>query len=64
MSRNSLEYSREYVKNTYYKITLSLRQKEELKLLAWLDEQKEWGYSYSEIARTALREYFEAEKEN
>lgn len=66
MSRNSNEYMREYMKEyskNYYRFALFLKRQEDSDIIAWLDEQKEWGYSYSEIARTALREYFEEKKE-
>lgn len=64
MSRNNSDYINEYMKKNYYSICLSLKYAKDGEIIDWLNEQREWGYSYNEIARTALREYFEEEKRN
>lgn len=64
MSRNSSDYINEYMKKNYYSIRLALKYAQDGEIIDWLNEQRDWGYSYNEIARTALREYFEEEKRN
>lgn len=58
----SKEYHNEFVKANYYQIRLSLKLSDDCDMLAWLEEQKEWGYPYNEIMKQALRERYEEER--
>lgn len=56
------EYINDYKKKNYYQIRLTLKFSEDFEMLGWLDEQRDWGYPYNEIMYTALREYYEEER--
>lgn len=56
------QYNAEYQKENYTKINMNLKYSEDGDLIEWLNEQKEWGYSFNEIARTALWEYYKGQK--
>lgn len=56
------QYNAEYQKENYTNIIMTLKQSEDGDLIEWLNEQKEWGYSFNEIARTALWEYYKEQK--
>ena len=56
------EYINDYIKQHYYQVLLTLKYSEDFEIIEWLNEQKEWGYTYNEIMHTALREYYEEER--
>lgn len=60
-SEKKIQYNAEYDKENYTKINMKLKYSEDGDLIEWLNDQKEWGYSFNEIAKAALRDYFENE---
>lgn len=62
LTEHQKQYSAEYQKTNYKKVNMRLKQSEDGDLIEWLNEQKEWGYSFNEIARTALWEYYKEQK--
>lgn len=61
-SEKKIQYNNEYNKSNYKKVNMRLKHSEDGDLIEWLNEQKEWGYSFNEIARTALWEYYKEQK--
>lgn len=61
LTEQQKQYNAEYQKENYTKINMKLKHSEDGDLIEWLNEQKEWGYSFNEICKAALRDYFEHE---
>lgn len=57
--RKNYDYHNNYNKENYRNIKIKLRNTDDADLIKRIQEESEKGRSYSEIARTALRHYYE-----
>lgn len=59
MGKRDYQYITDWKKENCKRFNVFIRGDENSDLIDWIDEQKEWGYSYNEIIRNALRDYYE-----
>lgn len=64
MGKSKQEYTAQWKKENCKCFNVYIRGNENVDLIEWIDEQKEWGYSNNEITRNALRDYYETKVKN
>lgn len=60
--RKNYDYHNNYTNEKYKRIIIQLKLRDDAELINWMDGETASGHSYSDLAKTALRRYYEKSK--